>query len=155
MAGPLFKKRAARRHPSSGGVETFMAMAVGMDCIPKTGGGFWRRCKTGGGEVKDPNGERRKTEGNHGTKCFPYYFCPHSIGTRRKWLIWDPRRPQTDAFAPGLTRGERTGSRIFQWVWPYVLVRAFALCSYSLNYALNIQEISAARSDCFLDHWIA
>ncbi|KAL0940982.1 hypothetical protein CTRU02_203745 [Colletotrichum truncatum] len=27
--------------------------------------------------------------------------------------------------------GERTGSRVFQWVWSYVLVKIQSRCSYS------------------------
>ncbi len=40
-----------------------------------------------------------------------------TYNTRYSLVVTDPT---TNPALTGLTRGERTGSRIFQWVWSYV-----------------------------------
>ncbi|EGZ71230.1 hypothetical protein NEUTE2DRAFT_66180 [Neurospora tetrasperma FGSC 2509] len=49
-----------------------------------------------------------------------------TYNTRDSLVVTDPT---TSLALTGLSMGERTGSRVFQWVWSYVLV-LFRLATY-------------------------
>ena len=66
----------------------------------------------------------------HGLACYPPSPHPHphkqwiqakrtkTYNTRDSLVVTDPT---TDLALTSLTRGERTGSRIFLWIWSYVI----------------------------------
>ncbi|KAL0937909.1 hypothetical protein CTRU02_207640 [Colletotrichum truncatum] len=45
---------------------------------------------------------------------------PKTYNTRYSLVVTDPT---TNPALTGLSMGERTGSRVFQWVWSYVMTR--------------------------------
>ncbi len=47
----------------------------------------------------------------------------NTYNTRYSLVVTDPT---TDLALIGLSRGERTGSRVLQWIWSYVIEYGFA-----------------------------